>query len=218
MKNEKDFKKKNEELQKEILQDYMKSSKKSHKKTKKKLIIISLIVIAIIVVIKVFWGTVELYNVLGYPPSNSRYYKVTVNNKQVEISANIRQKIPLIPYLINFNSYYIANSDISNDDTGPFFYANDSKNYYININSYKCYYNNTQVECKNNEQTMEKADDEKYEKMVITRTSKPYEVVYDGEFIEDIAPYVLKKGSYCVEIYSRIGLFITTKIYFYFEN
>ena len=217
MKYEEEYQKKNEEAQKEILYDYMKSSKESHKNAKKKFFIISLIVVAIILVIKVFWGTIELYNVLGYPPSKSRYYKVTVNNKQVAVSAQIRQKIPLIPYLINFNSYYTASSNISNDDTGPFFYADDSKNYYINISSYKCYYNNTQVECKNNEQTMKKTDDEKYEKMVITRTSYPYEVVYDGEFTSDIAPYVSKKGSYCVEIYARDGL-TTTKIYFYFEN
>jgi uncharacterized membrane protein len=58
---------KQEEKQKnEVIMEYMKSTNEFHKYRKKRFIIISLIIIFIIIVIKVFFGTIELYNIFGY--------------------------------------------------------------------------------------------------------------------------------------------------------
>jgi hypothetical protein len=201
----------------EIIVEYMKSTNEFHKYRKKRFIIISLIIIFIIIVIKVFFGTIELYNILGYPSSKARYYKVTVNDKQVEVVYTFDRKIPLIPFLVNFNSVYLGNSNIKNDDNGLVFYKDGSENYYINISSYKCYYNGVQVECTNNKQNMIATNDEKFTKLTITRTTNPYEIIYDGDFVNNITPYITVRGEYCIEITSRYGL-NTSIIHFYFAN
>jgi hypothetical protein len=197
--------------------EYMKLSKEYHLGRRKKIVAIFLIVIALFGAIKIFFGTIELYNIFGYPASKARYYKVTVNDKQVAVSYTFDRKIPIIPYLVNFNSVYLGNSNIVNDDTGNIFYEDGSENYFININSYKCYYNDMQTECTNNNQNMIDANDEELTKLTITRTSNPYETVYEGDFINDIAPYITIKGQYCIEITTKYG-FNESVIHFYFYN
>lgn len=140
-----------------------------------------------------------------------------MNDKQVAVSYTLRRKIPLIPYLINLNSTYLGNSHISNDDNGPFFYQDGSENYFISISSYKCYYNNIQMECKSSEQTMKETNDEKFPILTITRMSNPRGIVYQDKFINDITPYIKDKGEYHIEITSKHGL-TKTQIYFYFNN
>ena len=164
--------------------------------------------------IKIFFGTIELYNVFGASPSKARYYNVTVNNKQIAVSYISTKKIPIIPFLINFNSVYMGNSYIKGDDTGNFFYNDGSDKYIIDINSYSCYYKNIQIECTNNEQNMKQNTDTKYTNLSITRTTNPYKKIYTGKYIDDITSYITEKGNYHIEITAKYGL-METKIYFY---
>jgi hypothetical protein len=143
--------------QKELLIEMNKLDNEMRKARKKKIIVITLIILIIITVIKIFFGTIQLYNVFGAPPSKARYYNVTVNNKQVAVSYISTKKIPIIPFLVNFNSVYMGNSYIKGDDTGKFFYNDGSDKYIIDINSYSCYYENFQTECTNNEQNMKQS-------------------------------------------------------------
>ena len=181
---------------------------------KKKIIVITLIILIIITVIKIFFGTIQLYNVFGAPPSKARYYNVTVNNKQVAVSYISTKKIPIIPFLVNFNSVYMGNSYIKGDDTGNFFYNDGSDKYIIDINSYSCYYENFQIECTNNEQNMKQNTDTKYTNLSITRTTNPYKKIYTGEYIDNVTSYIREKGQYHIEITAKHGL-TETKIYFY---
>ena len=203
--------------QQELLIEMNRLDNEMRKDRKKKIIIITSIVLVIIVVIKIFFGTIELYNIFGASPSNARYYKVMVNDKQVAVSYTSTNKIPLIPFLVNFNSVYLGNSNIEGDDTGNFFYKDGSDEYIMNITSYNCYYNDIQVECTNNEQKMKKNNDDKYPLLTITRTSNPYEIVYEGKYIENIAPYITTKGVYHIGITAKHGL-TTDEVYFYFKN
>ena len=184
------------------------------KSRKKKIIIITSIILIIITVIKIFFGTIQLYNVFGASPSKARYYNVTVNNKQVAVSYISTKKIPIIPFLVNFNSVYMGNSYIKGDDTSNFFYNDGSDKYIIDINSYSCYYENIQIECTNNEQNMKQNSDTKYTNLSITRTTNPYKKIYTGKYIDDITSYITEKGNYHIEITAKYGL-IETKIYFY---
>lgn len=184
------------------------------KSRKKKIIIITSIILIIITMIKIFFGTIELYNVFGASPSKARYYNVTVNNKQIAVSYISTKKIPIIPFLVNFNSVYMGNSYIKGDDTGNFFYNDGSDKYIIDINSYSCYYENIQMECTNNEQNMKQNSDTKYTNLSITRTTNPYKKIYTGKYIDDITSYITEKGNYHIEITAKYGL-IETKIYFY---
>ena len=198
--------------QKEFLIEMNKLDNEIRKARKKKIIVITLIILIIFTVIKIFFGTIQLYNVFGAPPSKARYYNVTVNNKQVAVSYISTIKIPIIPFLVNFNSVYIGNSYIKGDDTGNFFYNDGSDKYIIDINSYSCYYENIQIECTNNEQNMKQNTDTKYTNLSITRTTNPYKKIYTGEYIDNVTSYI--KGQYCIERTAKHGL-TETKIYFY---
>lgn len=208
--NEEELKKQ----QKKLLVEMNKPDNEIRKSRKKKIIIITSIILIIITVIKIFFGTIQLYNVFGASPSKARYYNVTVNNKQVAVSCISTKKIPIIPFLVNFNSVYIGNSYIKGDDTGNFFYNDGSDKYIIDINSYSCYYENIQMECTNNEQNMKQNSDTKYTNLSITRTTNPYKKIYTGKYIDDITSYITEKGNYHIEITAKYGL-IETKIYFY---
>lgn len=204
-------------LQKEAFLEYMQSIDELRKERKKKFFVIGSIGILIILFIKIFFGTVEVYNPFGYPASKARYYKVTVNDKPVAVAYTLIRKIPVIPYLFYLNSVYLGNSSIGGDNNDAFFFEDGSSKYVIDVHSYNCYYNTIQIECQNNEQTMKPNMDEKYPMLTITRISKPYEVVYQGKFIKDIAPYVKEKGQYHIEITSKYS-FNESKIYFYFNT
>ena len=200
--------------QKELLIEMNKLDNEMRKARKKKIIVITLIILIIFTVIKIFFGTIQLYNVFGAPPSKARYYNVTVNNKQVAVSYISTKKIPIIPFLVNFNSVYMGNSYIKGDDTGNFFYNDGSDKYIIDINSYSCYYENFQIECTNNEQNMKQNTDTKYTNLSIIRTTNPYKKIYTGEYIDNVTSYIREKGQYHIEITAKHGL-IETKIYFY---
>lgn len=208
--NEEELKKQ----QKKLLVEMNKLDNEIQKSRKKKIIVITSIILIIITMIKIFFGTIELYNVFGASPSKARYYNVTVNNKQIAVSYISTKKIPIIPFLINFNSVYMGNSYIKGDDTGNFFYNDGSDKYIIDINSYSCYYENIQMECTNNEQNMKQNSDTKYTNLSITRTTNPYKKIYTGKYIDDITSYITEKGNYHIEITAKYGL-IETKIYFY---
>lgn len=208
--NEEELKKQQEKL----LVEMNKLDNEIRKSRKKKIIVITSIILIIITMIKIFFGTIELYNVFGASPSKARYYNVTVNNKQIAVSYISTKKIPIIPFLINFNSVYMGNSYIKGDDTGNFFYNDGSDKYIIDINSYSCYYKNIQIECTNNEQNMKQNTDTKYTNLSITRTTNPYKKIYTGKYIDDITSYITEKGNYHIEITAKYGL-METKIYFY---
>lgn len=203
--------------QQELLIEMNKLDNEMRKARKKKFIIIFSIIAIIIAIIKIFFGTIELYNVFGASPSKARYYYVKVNDKQVAVSYISTKKIPIIPFLVNFNSVYMGNSYIEDDDTGSRFFQDGSNEYIVNIDSYSCYYNDIQVECKNNTQKMKRNDDDKYPTLTITRITNPHEVVYKGKYIEDIAPYITTRGQYHIGITAKHGL-TTDDVYFYFEN
>ena len=205
-----------EQQRKEAFVEYVRTTNELKRERKKKQLIIVIIIVLVIVIIKIFFGTIELYNIFGASPSKARYYNVTVNNKQVAVSYISTHKIPIIPFLVNFNSVYLGSSLVDGNDDGSY-YADDSKEYIIDVNSYSCYYQDIQTECKDNQQELKKNNDEEYSLLTITRITNPHEVVYQGNMTEDIAPFITKKGQYHVEITAKHGL-VETKMYFNFEN
>lgn len=180
----------------------------------KKFLILS-IIIAIIVAIKVFLGTIEINNILGYPSGKTRFYKLTVNGEVITTDYTIKHTFPIIPYLININSYYMGSSNIKTDNDGTYYYENGWDNYIIDISSYSCYKDGYRVECRDENRDMKATNDTKYTKLIITRTNNPYEEVYNGPFINDITPYVVEKGVYNIEITAEYS-FVETKVNFYF--
>lgn len=198
--------KENEQMKKESIKDYFEATKDLKKYRRKKILIFLAIFIPVFIFIKVVWGSIELYNVLGYAPSFARYYDVKINGKQYDVSYISTHKIPIIPFLVNFNSVYLGNNRVDSTDDLSYIYNDNSSKYKIEISSYKCYAKNIQVECIFPVKDMRKNNDEKYTKTVIIRTSNPYEKLYDGKYIDDFAPYVKEKGSYSIQIYVNYGM------------
>ena len=180
-----------------------------------KTFIICLIIITLVTIVKMFFGTVEINNIFGYPSSKGRFYKLSINNEIITTDYTLKHTIPLIPHLVNLNSYLIGSSNIIEDKDGTYFYPNNSEKYIIDIKSYTCYKEGYRVECKDQNREMKETDDTKYTNLTITRTNNPYEEVYNGKFTNDITPYVQEKGVYCVEVTATYSL-VETKVYFYF--
>lgn len=208
-------KKEEDKLRKEYFEDVSNLNTQIRKERGKKLYRIIVVLILVIVIIKILFGTIEIYNPFGYPASKTRFYKVTVNNEFVTVDYDLNQKIPIIPFLINFNNHYFGANYIESDVDGTEYHPDASKNFEIDIKSYSCYSMDFQVECMKDSQKMKENKDTKYTKLKITRTNKPYEVLYDGKYIEDITKYVKNKGVYAVTITAEYSN-IDTDITFYF--
>lgn len=211
-----------EELKQErnrLLLEMNNFNNEERKAKKKKFILIFAIILLIIINIKLFFGTIEIYNIFGYPSNEARFYKLTINDNPISVSYNTSHHIPLIPFLINFESNYLGTSTIEGDED-PYFFDDGSDKYLINIWSYSCYSKNNsnyQVECKNSTQNMTEDNDTKFTNVTITRVTKPYEIIYNDKFISDITKYLKTKGQYCVEITAKHFL-TETKVYFYFNK
>lgn len=176
---------------------------------------ISISVIIVIIILRLVFGTIEIPNIAGYPKSKAKYYKVMVNDTQVTVNYTTINKIPIVPFLVNFNSVYLGTSNMV-DVHNLIFKAEKSEKYELKISSYNCYINKTQVECKYDNQTMKIDNNLKYTKLKITRITNPWEEVYNGPFIKDFTKYVKEKGEYCIEITAE--KFLTkTEVYFYFD-
>jgi hypothetical protein len=207
----------NEENQKrEVFKEYITSVNTYIKKRRRIIISIGIFIIIFAIVIKIFFGTLELYNIFGYPKNKVRYYEVFINSTQIESNTLIDKKVPIIPYLINMNSIYLSTSEIEGN-YGNTFTSDNSEHYYLNIRSYKCYYGGFQTGCINNSQEMTKTKDEKFTNLKIVKLSNSNEIMYDGKLINDIKDYVTSSGTYYIEITSKYK-FTNNKIYFYFEN
>lgn len=90
-----------------------------------------IVIIAVIFIIKFTFGAIELNNIFGYPGSKARFFEVTLNNTKISVDYNLKHRVPIVPFLIIFNSYYIGNNFVSNDGDGTYFYADDSDKYLI---------------------------------------------------------------------------------------
>ena len=119
-----------------------------------------------------------------------------------------------IPHLINLESKYFGQNYITSDEDGSYYKANDLDKFIIDINSYSCYYKGNQTMCKDEKHSMKKNNDTEYSRLVIWKKTNPVEKLYDGEFINDITPYIKEKnGIYGVEIYANYS-FIETNVTF----
>lgn len=167
-------------IKKEALFEMNKLNEEIRIERRIKVVMIGLIILSMIVIIKLFFGTIEINNILGYPPSKSRFYKVTVNGETVTTDYTLKHTIPIIPYLVNLNSYLIGSSNIIQDNDGTYFYPDNSEKCIIDIKSYTCYKERFRVECKDENREMKETNDTKYTNLTITRTNNPYEEVYNG--------------------------------------
>lgn len=205
-----------EKQKKEALIEMNQANREMRKDRKRKAFMILVLVVILFSITKILFGTIEINNPFGYPPSKARFYEFKINDQPISVDYELKHQIPILPFVVTFNSYYLGSSHIIGDDD-VFFADDQSPQYHLTITSYSCFSGKYQVECKNNNQTMKKNVDTKYTKLKIIRTSNPYEEIYSGPLEEEIAFYVQEKGVYYVGVTAQYGL-VETEIYFYFEK
>lgn len=206
-----------EKMRKEAVLDYIETSEDLKQSKKKRIKRIICAVIIIIILIKIFFGTIEITNPLGYPSPKARYYNVKVNGKQIPINYTTKHSFPIIPYVVNINSYYRGFNYTNNPKDSYIVKTDNSTSYNVEISSYSCYAKKVQVECVRPDKEMKENNDEEYFKMEIERTTKPRKKVYSGELLNDFAPYVKEEGIYMIRIYAK-HRFTTNTIEIEFVN
>lgn len=204
-------------LQREAYNDLQEADRVLKKYKKKKIIVTLTIITLVVAFIKIFFGTIEIYNPFGYPSTSSKFYKVSVNNELTNSHYTVKHTIPLIPFLVHFDSYYMGNSDVRDDLENDKLNIKEPNKVIIGIEEYKCFSKDMhRIECKNIHQKMEKTNEEKIKSMVITKISNPHGEVYNGKYMKDISKYVKDKGIYHIQIV--VGHSLTrTKVYFYIQ-
>lgn len=131
----------NEEIEKQKMKNLLeinKINREIKKGRKRKWFLIVLTVLILFSIVKLFFGTIEISNILGYPSSNARFYKVKVNGDAISVNYTLTHRIPVIPFILNFNSSYYGGSSITGDSDTEYL-SNDSNEYIIDIESYSCY-------------------------------------------------------------------------------
>lgn len=199
------------QMRKEAIIGYIESYEDLKQSKRKKIIMTILIIVIIILLIKIFMGNIELTSRFSRFESEARYYRVTINNKQLIASYNAHKRVPIIPYLIYSNSYYTGYSSANSKEQ----ITNNDK-YILNIKSYSCYYNDEQIECESSRRDKRENNDEEYIKLQIGNYNTR-ETIYEGKYINDITSYIKDKGEYilCItSIYNNVD----TKIYVIYDN
>lgn len=202
-----------ERQKKEILIEMNKTNSEIRKEKKKRVFIIISIITISILLIKIIFGTIYIPNVFKYPFNKTRFYKVTLNEELISTEYYLTQRLPVLPYLIYLEREYFDSYIIKGDNDGVRYVGDHLDKFIVNIESYSCYFKNSQTKCKDINSNMKKNDDTNYKRLEIWRYSNPVEKMYDGEFINDITPYIKGKGRYTVVIYADYS-FIETKISF----
>ncbi len=216
---------KNKDEMIELFEDERSSIKKSNSITtayinldsKNRFIKYFLIFIILIVIIKILFGEINLYSPLK--TFNSKYHQVKVNAQIVNIGVEEKNKIVLIPFLVNIHSFsfdYFYHKDISSNEL--VFELNEK--ILLNVESFNCAFNvnniNYKVSCNGenfNLATKSLFSDISY-KIMIKRTNKGETIKYDGQFKEDISDYFDEKGGYLVRVIASYNN-VDSNIYFW---
>lgn len=199
----------------ELLKEINTLENEIRKDNKKKLQKKFLIILLIIFIIKFFWGTIEIYNIFLYPESKSRLYDVSINNEKIATESLIHKRVPIIPYIIYYNSFYGSMNYITGDENIWYINSNQEE-LKLKINSYSCFYKNVQIKCdyENYNNDMKLNTDTKYIHLLVRKNDRPQKIIYDGVYTDDLTNFASEKGSYYIEIIAKYSYFIKTKISF----
>lgn len=181
------------------------------------LIFITAIVIGLVVLFRIFFGTIEIHNPFGY--EKNRFYQVTWNEKTVTVWNSEHNRIPLIPWLVYFNSnsFHVYRGELEN-----LLDLEEADRYMLTIKSYSCHDEKLEkrIQCKSEENHVKEIkQDTIYTLKIDKRTYNPptedkeeswdVETIYEGPFIEDVTKYIEDGAEYYFLITGKYGTVIT---------
>ncbi|MBQ2946468.1 MAG: hypothetical protein IJE04_01270 [Bacilli bacterium] len=213
-------------MRKKAANKYFKAVQELNEERKHKFIYILSIILFTLIIIKITIGEIVIpLNSRIFPYKDNRLYEVYLNNLNVEVEVQDIKKITIIPYFLSIGQYY---SGVYQGSLGIYDDVKESDSYKLKINSYDCYSKvpsleeNKNIEYKiscNTEQDYIRklTNDTKYT-MYIKHTYKGKETyLYEGSFIEEITPFIIKKGRYLIEITGTYKN-VESKIYVSFDK
>ena len=213
-------------MRKKAANKYFKSVLELKEERKHKFIYILTVILFILIVIKITVGEIVIpLSTRMFPYKDNRLYEVYLNNKNVEVEVQDTKKITIIPYFLYIGQY---RGGVYQGTLGIYDDIEESDSYKLKINSYDCYSKvpsleeNKNIEYKiscNTEQDYIRklTNDTKYS-MYIKHTYKGKETyLYEGTFIEDITPYITRKGRFLIEITGTYKN-VESKIYVSFDK
>lgn len=213
-------------MRKKAANKYFKSVQELKEERKHKFIYILTVILFILIVIKITVGEIVIpLNDLILPYKDNRLYEVYLNDLSVQVEVQDTKKITIIPYFLSIGQY---RNSVYRGDLGIYDDIEESNIYKLKINSYDCYSKvpsleenkniNYKISCNTEQNYIKKlASDTKYT-MYIKHTYKGKETyLYDGTLIEDITPYIIKKGRYLIEITATYKN-VESKIYVSFDK
>lgn len=165
-----------------------------------------LFVLIIVIIIRGINGPFIINNPFGYTSTSNRYFEIKINNKPLDSSYMLHFKIPLIPFMLYFDSSFGSSYEYYEDySLAPVF--DHTKDVKLKLNTYECYYDGHRTTCNS---WKDKTKKKKYhaKKMVIYKydSEGDSKIVYKGKYKENIGKYIDSEGGYEVVIYGRFNL------------
>lgn len=173
-----------------------------------------IIFVVVVILLRIFFGSLILPNIFGFPSGYNRYFLVEYNEKPLSVEYKLENKMPIIPIFVYMKSTYEGASYYTKENIENF-YVTDEEDIKLSIKTYACFSGKTRVKCDYYENYTKKEKDIEFTDMEIVRTSKPYETVYKGKYVPNIGKYLEKNGHYTINItgkYGRTNAYITTYV------
>lgn len=168
---------------------------------KKKFAIIFSVIIILFCIFKIFVGQINMSfpNVINQ--HKNRLYSVYLNNEKISIGIEENKKLISIPYIFKY-SIFSSHNYAGNINYDKMRYK-IGEELTIRIESFDCFSKNFEykISCVGNDsgKNIKKATNIKYQ-LLIRKTKKGEEVVYDGLFVNQIEKYLIDKGAYSIFI------------------
>ena len=218
-----------EEEQIKSLNDYLASSYETlkilRKRRRKRIFII--ILISIILIFLIFYSSFSRIFIAKKP---LRFYEVEINNSKVTVSEKINNTtiLPIILVIPNGNSgFFLSKYNERDNVITSESYLLSIKSYTCFLESDR---NQIPISCNSNTESKYENHDTIYEKMqilqydyddkytyslgndhlsrsyytdknsLITRPYEEYSIIYEGEVLSDLTPYIVKQSAYMIKV------------------
>ena len=212
-----------EKAQKEALKELNKSLEVDRKKRKRIILSVLIVYLFLVIVYQTIIGVLpgENPDFLGFKIipikdiQTKEKYEVSINDyDKLDYYIQKDFKFPIIPFLVDMIDY---DSDSLGD--GEPIVIKSNNGFKIKYKVYNCYsdYAGKLVNEKCDRHTVKYEElDIKHKIKIIKEEFPKDEILYDGEYIEDISYYLKDKGVYKIILYYK-KKFITTKVQVYIE-
>lgn len=187
---------------KKIRKEYFKSENEYRKRKKRKIIILIIAISIVILIIKLTVGNLYIDSPISY--AENRRYDVWVDDDLMGVEVTDTYQRTLIPYFLYYRAYWNEWYTVDSHYVINYYADFEENQFILNVKSYSCYshLSTNQVGCRDGNSYQEKIEnnDTVYALKITDSTHYPYKVVYDGDFIHDISPYIAENSVYYIDI------------------